>query len=353
VRFVSALAASLFGISGAACGGGDLSLPDDQSPASITYLAGRNQTGLPGAELPDPLIVRVDDSQGRPVPDVRVAFKLADGAEGGETTPDTALTDTDGEALSHWVLGDREGRQTVEAEVVGQGLDVVSFTATATGPGPEPGPEPSAERSTIAASPTIIEVGEGQSIITVVVRDEDGVPLADAVVALSATGGGNVLIQPSGPTGADGVAQGGLRSDEPGTKVVAAVVNGSVALVEAAEVTVTTPPTLPDGLVFRVQPSDSEEDEMISPAVEVAIVDADGNTMPVAGIEIELALIDEDGRDRNDLDGTTIVATGENGVAVFPDLQVDRDREDYRLRASVPALPEVGSILSETFDVED
>jgi hypothetical protein len=126
-----------------------------------------------------------------------------------------------------------------------------------------------------------------------------------------------------------------------------------VALVEAAEVTVTTPPTLPDGLVFRVQPSDSEEDETISPAVEVAIVDADGNTMPVAGIEIELALIDEDGRDRNDLDGTTIVATGENGVAVFPDLQVDRDREDYRLRASVPALPEVGSILSETFDVED
>ena len=353
MRVVPALAASLFGLSGAACGGGDLTLPEEQLPASITALAGGGQSGFPGAELPDPLVVRVDDSEGRPIPGVRVAFQPADRDAGGQTTPDTALTDADGEAVSHWVLGDREGRQTVEAEVVGQGLDVVSFTATATADGPEPGPEPSAERSTIAASPAGIEVGVGESIITVIVRDEDGSTLAGAVVALSATGDGNVLVQPSGPTGADGVAKGSLRSDVPGTKVVAAVVNGSVALVEAAEVTVTVPQTLPARLVFRVQPSDTEEDEPISPAVEVAVVDADGNAMPVAGIEIQMALIDEHGHDHGDLGGTTLVATGENGIAVFPDLEADRERNEYRLRASVPALPEVEPILSETFDVED
>src|SRR5688500_2188120 len=169
MRFVHALAASLFAISGVACGGGDLSLPDDQSPAAITALTGSGQSGLPGAELPNPLVALVQDAQGRPVPDVQVAFELADGAEGGEIAPDTAVTDEDGEAVSHWVLGDQEGRQTVEAEVVGQGLDVVSFTATATDE-PEPGPGPSAERSTIAASPASIEVGGGQSIITVTVR---------------------------------------------------------------------------------------------------------------------------------------------------------------------------------------
>jgi hypothetical protein len=264
MRFVPALAASLFGLSGAACGGGDLTLPEEQLPASITALAGGGQSGFPGAELPDPLVVRVDDSEGRPIPGVRVAFQPADRDAGGQTTPDTALTDADGEAVSHWVLGDREGRQTVEAEVVGQGLDVVSFTATANADEPEPGPQPSAERSTIVASPASIEVGAEESIITVIVRDEDGAPLAGAVVALSATGDGNVLVQPSGPTGADGVASGRLRSAVPGTKVVAAVVNGSVALVEAAEVTVTLPQTLPDRLVFLVPPSDSEEGEPIS-----------------------------------------------------------------------------------------
>lgn len=353
MRFVPALAASLFGLSGAACGGGDLTLPEELLPASITALAGGGQSGFPGAELPDPLVVRVDDSQGRPIPGVRVAFQPADRDDGGQTTPDTALTDADGEAVSHWVLGDREGRQTVEAEVVGQGLDVVSFTATATADEPEPGPEPSAERSTIVASPASIEVGAEESIITVIVRDEDGATLAGAVVALSATGDGNVLVQPSGPTGSDGVASGRLRSAVPGTKVVAAVVNGSVALVEAAEVTVTLPQTLPDHLVFLVPPSNNEEGEPIFPAVEVAVVDADGNVMPVAGIEIEMALIDAKGHDHGDLGGTTIVATGDNGIAVFPDLEVDRDDEDYRLRASVPALPELEPVLSEIFHVED
>jgi hypothetical protein len=249
MRFVPALAASFFAISGAACTGGDLSLPDNQFPAAIIAFGGSGQSGLAGAELPDPLVARVDDAEGRPVPDVQVAFELADGAEGGSIAPDTAVTDEDGEAVSHWVLGDREGRQTVEAAVVGQGLDVVSFTATAT------------------AEPE--------------------------------------------------------------------------------------PPTLPDHLAFRVPPSDSEKDEPISPAVEVALVNADGNSTPVGGIEIEMALIDEAGHDHGDLGGTTIVATGENGIAVFTDLEVDRDRKNYRLRASVPALPELGSILSDTFDVED
>ncbi len=346
MRFVPALAASLLAISGAACGGGDLVLPGDQAPASLTALTGDGQAAPPGAALPDPLVVRVDDAEGSPMPGVRVAFEPADG---GEIIPDTALTDADGEATAHWVLGSAEGRQTVEAEVVGEGLDVVSFTATATAPGPEP----SAERSSIVASPASIEVGVGESIIMVTVRDAQGDALAGATVALSATGGGNVLTQPSGPTGADGVATGTLLSNVPGTKVVAAVVNGSVALVEAAEVAVAAVPTLPNRLVFAVPPSDSEEDEPIAPAVEVAIVDADGNAVPVGGIEIEMALIDERGHDHHDLEGTTIVATGENGIAVFPDLEVDRDRKDYRLLASVPAMPELGSILSETFDVED
>jgi Big-like domain-containing protein len=447
LRFVRALAASSYLISGA-CGGGDLTLPEDQSPSEITVVAGNGQTGSVGSELSNPLVVRVDDAQGRPVPGVSVAFKLGAGADGGDTAPDTAQTGSDGRASSLWVLGGTEGQQTVNAEVVGEGLvasfsaqaertsvltlelaggdeqtgapgsqladplvvrlvdeqghgvrdravswvvatgngtaspqssdtdedgfastawtlgplagdntlnavisgvGVVSFTATAVGGG---GTDPSADLSTIAASPASIEAVTGQSTITVTVRDGQGDAVAGAAVTLSATGSGNLLTQPSGPTGSDGVATGTLRSAVPETKVVTAVVNGTVALVQSAEVTVTIIAAQPDHLVFRVGPSDTGEDEEISPAVEVAIVDQQGDVVPLSSVEIEIELIKGDGKVSKELDGELTRDT-EDGIAVFPDLVVDHDDENYRLRASAPGLPELGAVESAPFNVED
>ena len=80
MRFVRALAASFSLASGVACGGGDLVLPVDQSPAEIVIFEGNEQAGAVGTELADPLVVRVVDAQDRPVPGVRVAFEL--GASG-------------------------------------------------------------------------------------------------------------------------------------------------------------------------------------------------------------------------------------------------------------------------------
>lgn len=447
LRFVRALAASSYLIS-AACGEGNLGLPGDSSPAGITVVAGNGQTGSLGSELPNPLVVRVDNAEGGPMSGVRVAFKLGAGADGGDTAPDTALTGPGGQASSVWVLGGTEGPQTVIAEVIGEtlvarfsaqaertsvltlelasgdrqdgspgseldlplvvrlvdedgdgvsgravawvvaagggtasaessdtdgdgfastgwtlgplaggntlnavvsGVGVVSFTGTAVGSG---GTNPSADLSTIAASPARIEAGTGQSTITVTVRDGQGAVIAGAAVTLSATGIGNVLTQPSGPTGSNGVATGGLGSAVPGTKVVTAVVNGTVALVQTAEVTVTIIPAQPDHLVFRVPPSDTEEDEAISPAVEVAVVDEEGNVVTVSGVEIEIELIRDDGRDSKELEGERIRST-EDGIAVFPDLVVDKDGEDYRLRASAPGRPELGAVESPPVDVED
>lgn len=447
MRFLRALAASSYLVSGAACGG-DLGLPEDQSPSEITVVAGNGQTGSVGSELPNPLVVRVNDAQGRAVPGVSVAFKLGTGADGGDTAPDTALTGADGQASSLWVLGGTEGQQTVNAEVVGEGLvasfaaqaertsvltlelaggdeqtgitgsqladplvvrlvdengdgvrdravswvvatgdgtaspessdtdedgfastawtlgplagdhtlnavisgvGVVSFTATAVGSGDT---DPSADLSTIAASPASIEAGTGQSTITVTVLDGQGAAIAGAAVTLSATGSGNVLTQPSGPTGSDGVATGSLRSAVPGTKVVTAVVNGTVVLVQSAEVTVTIIPAQPDHLVFRVPPSDAKEKEVISPAVEVAIVDQRGDVVPLSGVEIEIELLETDGETSNQLDGDRTRST-EDGIAVFPDLEVHSSNEDYRLRASAPGMPELGSVESAPFNVED
>jgi hypothetical protein len=353
MRMVPALIASLFLLPGAGCAGGDLGLPEDATPAGIEPAGGNGQTGLVGAELPQPIVARVTDAQGRPVPGVSVAFELGAGAEGGATSPDTALTDEEGAASTTWVLGEAEGEQRVEAEVVGSGLPVVSFTATAV---EDVRNEPSPERSSVTASPATIEVVTGLSVITIRVRDGRGDPVPGATVTLTVTGAGNELTQPTAPTGADGVAIGTLQSIVPEIKVISAVVNGGVTISETAEVVVTstTPEPEPEAhhLEFIVQPSDTEEGEVISPAVTVGVVDAGGAVVPVSGIEIELELIEEDGKHSNEIEGERTRGT-EAGVAVFPDLEVDKEEDGFRLRATARGRPELGSVDSEPFDVED
>ena len=211
MRLALALAASLCLVPGMACGGGDLGLPEDASPAGIERAGGQGQTGLPGTELPQPIVVKVIDAQGRPVPGVPIAFETADG---GVITPESAHTEEDGTAAARWVLGDEPGEQRVEAEVVAAGLPVVSFTATAV---EDAGREPSPDRSDVTASPTTIEVVTGLSVITVRVRDGWGDPLPGATVTLAVTGAGNVLTQPAAPTDPDGMATGTLQSIVPET----------------------------------------------------------------------------------------------------------------------------------------
>jgi hypothetical protein len=334
-----------------ACGGSDLVLPENPgpAPASAEAFHGSGQSAAPGAELPAPLVVKVTDAQGDPLPDVSVAFELGAGAEGGEITPDTARTNGAGEASAQWVLGQGLGDHQVDAEVVGAGLDVVSFTATAV----EDLPEPSGELSSLSATPARIEAITGVAGIRVTVRDQAGEPVAGATVILFSTGASNFLTQPATPTGEDGVAEGALQALTPGARVVSAMVNGDVAVVETATVDVVTTPPQPAAarLVFMVQPMDTDEDEIISPPVSVAVVDGEGNVVPLSGIEVRVELV-RDGKDSHELEGSTTRLT-ENGVAVFPDLRVDRHEHDYLLRATSPDHPELGSVDSQMFDIED
>jgi hypothetical protein len=283
------------------------------------------------------------DEAGDGVAGSAVAWVVAIGE--GTAAPASSDTDADGFASTTWTLGPGSGLQTLNAVVSGVG--VVSFTATAVGDG---GGEPSPTSSTINAAPASIEAGTGLSTITVRVRDGSGAPVSGATVTLSATGSGNVLTQPSAPTGANGVATGTLQSLVPGTKVVSAVVNGAVAITATATVTVTAIQG-PDHLEFLVQPSDADEDEVISPAVEVAIVDEQGGVFPMSDVEIEIELIREDGRNHR-FEGDPTRSTVD-GIAVFPDLRIDHDHDDFRLRASVPDMPELGSVESSPFVVED
>src|SRR5206468_827507 len=99
----------------------------------------------------------------------------------------------------------------------------------------------SAAQSTVAAAPSTIEAGPGGSTITVIARDANGNPIAGATVQLQATGSGNTLTQPTGPTGGDGTVTGTLRSTVAEGKTISATING-VAVTQTATVTVTSGP---------------------------------------------------------------------------------------------------------------
>ena len=263
-----------------ACGGGDLSLPPGEDPAQVQAVQGDDQVAAPGARLPDPLIVRLVDQEGRGIPDRAVIWVV--GAGGGTISPATGTTDAEGFASAEWTLGSAAGPNTVAARV--PGIGEVTFTALASdGGGGGGGGSPSGETSSVSVSPATIEAGTGIATITVTVRDEQGDPVEGATVALEATGGGNAVTQPAGSTGPDGIAVGALQSAVPGEKVVSAAVNGSIVVGETATVTVTAAPAARIELVEGSgQTAAAGSPVPVRPAVRV--LDAQGR--PVAGVEV-------------------------------------------------------------------
>jgi hypothetical protein len=128
-------ASSLLILAFAACSGSDLTLPGTPgAPASIVVVAGNGQEALVGTPLPEPLIVKVTDSEGNAVPAQQVVFVLAEEVPGAVLTPDAASTGPDGTATVRWVLGEKGGTQQVTARVLRPGVSdflEVRFTASA------------------------------------------------------------------------------------------------------------------------------------------------------------------------------------------------------------------------------
>jgi adhesin/invasin len=259
--------------------------------ASLVLVSGSGQTAAPGAELPEPLVVRVVDEAGNGIPGQAVTWVVATG--GGNAEPGTSQTDADGIGSTRWTLGPSNGTNTLNA--VASGVGVVGFTATAStggGGGGGGGSGPSASRTSVTADPSSIPALTGTATITVTVRDAAGGPVSGASVVLVATGSGNTLTQPAGTTGSDGIATGTIRSSVPGTKVVSATVNGTVQVNQTAQVTVT-----------------------LAPAARVELLEGDGQTAP-AGTPVDVRpavrVTDQQGEPVAGF-GVTFVVTGGGG----------------------------------------
>jgi hypothetical protein len=100
-----------------ACGGGNLTLPVDGSPADLSVISGDGQEAPVGSELPDPLVVRLTDASAHPVSGVSVVFAFQTDVPDAAVDPTTVTTDSTGIASARVRLGSTTGSQTVEARV--------------------------------------------------------------------------------------------------------------------------------------------------------------------------------------------------------------------------------------------
>ena len=98
----------------------------------------------------------------------------------------------------------------------------------------------------------------------------------------------------------------------------------------------------PAQLVFLQQPSNAVTGATISPAVQVAIQDANGNTVTAATNPVTLALVGGNGL------GGTLTVTPRNGIATFSDLSVSTAGTGYTLSATSPTLT---SAVSAAFNI--
>ena len=140
----------------AACG--DSTAPPEERVATFTAAGGDEQEGAVATALPQPLVARALDAEGRPVGGARVEWQAASG--GGSLAPTAQETDQDGRASAVWTLGTSAGEQTATATI---GTIPAQFSATAVA-----GP---AASLTISPEAVLIDAIGGTQQLTVVARD--------------------------------------------------------------------------------------------------------------------------------------------------------------------------------------
>lgn len=196
------------------------------------------------------------------------------------------------------------------------------FDITAAGPG-----------KLVVASEPVEEPVAGESItpaVTVAVQDAFGNALPDVggEVTVSLEGEGGTLDGTLTALVSHGVATfTDLSVDKVGDYTLA-FHYGATVVAQSRRVHVK--PGAPAGLAFELQPSGAVAGVSFAPGISVAIVDKKGNMVPGAVGDVTVALADNPGN--AELGGTLTVPAAE-GVAVFPDLSVQRAAAGYTLQA--------------------
>jgi hypothetical protein len=188
------------------------------------------------------------------------------------------------------------------------------------------------------------------------VLDSLGNPVAGYPVTYVVTGGGGTLLNPDQTTGPDGVARAGRWTlGLPGRNTVEAraeALSGSPVVFEATALSRQNV----DHFVFVRQPDGVRVND--AQEIQVAMVDAAGNVVPLSGIELYLGLFHREGEEyvvRNKLLLGERFSDAKDGIATFR-LAVSQPGT-YEFRVLSDELPELGPhgpepyVFSNTFNV--
>ncbi|HET9708168.1 MAG TPA: Ig-like domain-containing protein [Gemmatimonadales bacterium] len=240
------------------------------SPSPITASNGANAATI---------TVTARDAAGNPISGATVQLVATGG--GNTLVQPAGVTSAAGTAngtISSTASGDKTITATVNGIAITQQATVTVNSAAATG-----------AQTTIAAAPASIAASNGgfTSTITVTAKDAFGNGVSGATVVLSATGGGNTVVQPAGSTNAGGVATGSLSSTLVGTKTVSATVNG---LPVTATTTVTVVPgevSVSQSTIVAATGTITASTGASADTFTIAAKDDQGNVIP--GVPVVLA----------------------------------------------------------------
>jgi len=295
---------------------------------TLLLVSGNAQEAPVGTALPDSLVVRVTDAFGNPVAGAVVQWS----ASAGSISPTETVTRSNGLAAARRILGSTAGVQTATAAAPGLEGSPVTFTHTAV-----PG----------TAATLVLVSGDGQTgapgaelanplVVRLVDGQGNGIP-GRAVAWVVSTGNGS-SVPPSNETDGDGFASSRWTlGDGSGIQTLDAVVSGVGFVIFSA-----TASAAPGELAFAVQPTDVQRRKRFEPPVQVSFAED--------GVKIRIELLDSQGNPTEGLRGHDTRDT-KNGIALFDDLNIDREGTGYLLRASAPDRTEVAGVLSVPFDV--
>jgi adhesin/invasin len=192
---------------------------------------------------------------------------------------------------------------------------------------------------------TVTADGVDFTTVTVTVVDRFSNPVENQAVNVAATGTGNTLTPSGGSTNASGQFTATLRSTRAEVKTVSATLNGT-PLAQTRSVTFVSGP--PVSLAFVTQPPSSLTAGSVMSAVQVQLLDAQGNRVTNSTDTVELVLDDPSGGGAT-LDGT-VARAAVAGLATFDDLFIERAGVDYTLLAGTPLAGVTGAV-SDAFAV--
>jgi hypothetical protein len=256
---------------------------DHGPPARVEIVSGDLQGAvMVKTELPGPLVVRVVDASGKPVPRQAVDFHVTDG--NGSVAAGTVKTNGDGEAQDRWTLGTVAGdTQHVAVRVTdpaGALLAAATFRAVAR-------PDVPATIGSLGAAQ--LEGPAGGTIpLEAVVRDQYGNAVPGEVVAWAAAAGN--ASPTASPTDAQGIARTQwVLGTRPGVQTAVARVVGAAPVSFTANVKAAAPSAV------KVETLNATSYASAGEQVDVAVTVWDRYRNPVPGAAVQFTVTERAG----------------------------------------------------------